>query len=115
MQNGYRAVPHIPAKSVCQRIAHDIGTERSADSPHTVEPAHMFAGIVERNIVVQRSVHTSGTKTIGNSPQAQCKIGMTDGESKQCNGSHEYADGRNLSCSEAFGQSVALQTGNDRP
>ena len=90
-------VTHIPAFSPGQHISHDIRSKGCPQSPHTVEPAHMTALIMKRYIVIQRGIHTSGSKTIRDRPQTQRHKGMADGKSKQCHRCHRHADSGYLS------------------
>ena len=69
LQDADIPVAGVPGGAAGKYSSHDIWPCGGSDTPHAVKPAHVAAGIVESNVVVQSSVHASGTKSIGNSPQ----------------------------------------------
>ena len=73
----------------------------------------MLAFIMECHIIIQRSVDTSGTQSVGDCPQAEGQKGMADGESEKCGGGDRHADGGYFSCPQFFSQTVALKTGDN--
>ena len=61
-------VAHVPTISTVQSVRQHIRSQRSTDSPHTVKPAHVPAGIMQSNVIIQRCIHSAGTQPIRNGP-----------------------------------------------
>ena len=107
-------IPRLPPGMGRKRRAHDVGPDRGSDSPHTMEPAHVAAGKMERHIVVECRIHASSPKSIRNCPQAHGPERAADGEPEQCSSGHGNADGRNTACSKPADHPVTLQAGKYR-
>ena len=106
-------VAHGPPGAAGQGSAHDIGANGGPHAPHAVEPAHMAAGEMEGHIVIEGSIHASGTQAIGHRPQAQHPELPADRKSEKGQSGHGHADGRHPTRPQAAGQPVAEQAGND--
>ena len=63
-------IPRLPPGTGRKRCAHDVRPDRGSDPPHTMEPAHVAAGKMERHIVVECRIHASSPKSIRDCPQA---------------------------------------------
>ncbi len=106
-------VAYMPPAPAGQGKAHDVRPHGRAYAPHTVEPAHVAAGVVQRHVVVEGGVHTPGAQAVWNGPQAQRPKAAADGKTEQGCGGHAHADGGNLTCPQLSSEPVALQAGND--
>ena len=62
------AVSAVPTISARQAGPHDIGAGRGADTPETMQPAHVAGREMQGHIVVQRSIDRPGTQPVGNGP-----------------------------------------------
>ncbi len=113
MQKGNVAVAHMPALPACQGIAHNVGTNGSANAPHAVKPAHVAARVVKRHIIIERSIHAPSPQPVGDCPEAEQRERAGDGKAKKCEGGHGDADRRNHTGSETARQPVALEAGYD--
>src|SRR5699024_5817760 len=61
-------VTGIPCLSSGKCKSHDVRSESCANTPHTVEPAHVMAFIVQRYIVIQSCIHAAGAQPVWDSP-----------------------------------------------
>ena len=73
----------------------------------------MAAGVVDGHVVVQGCVHTARTQTVGDGDEAQQPEITGKGETEQSHRGEGNTDGSDLACTEASGDTVAVQTGGN--
>ena len=105
--------PHEPALTRAQCIRHDVRAKQRAQSPHGVQPAHVTAFIVDRDIVVQRGVDAACSQSIRNREQQQHPVIRRDRETeqserRQCHGYHS-----DLARAESQSHSIGQQRGHN--
>ena len=113
LEQGNVPVTGRPRHSACQRRTHDHGADHGADAPHTVQPAHMAALVVQSHVVVQGGVHAAGPQTVGDGPQAEHPELPRHREAEQGRSSHAHTDGGDFAGAEGAGETVAIQAGDD--
>lgn len=47
-------------------VTHDKGADYRAHSPEAVQPAHMARLVMQRNVIIQRSVYRARAQSVGN-------------------------------------------------
>ena len=113
LHQGDGPVACLPAVPRRENGAQDHGADDGAHAPHAVEPAHVAAGIVEGNVVIQGSVHASGTQPVGDGPKAKLPEGPGCRVAKEGCGSQRYADRCDNPSAEPPGKAVTGQAGKD--
>lgn len=108
------AVAGVPAVPGSEHRAHDDRPHRRADAPHAVQPAHMPAGIMEGDIVVQRRVDAARAKPVRDRPEAEHRIAAAEGKAEERRAGHRHADRRDPARAETPRQPVAEQARDDR-
>ncbi len=93
--------------------AHDHGADGSAHAPHTVQPAHVAAFVMQGNVVVQGRIHAACAQAVGDSPQAEHPELSGDRESEQRGSGHAHTEGGHFARAQCPGEPVAVQAGND--
>ena len=68
LQQRHNPISHIPRGSAGKHRSHDVGSKRRSHSPHTMQPAHMLTGVMQRHIIIQGGVDASCSQSIGNRP-----------------------------------------------
>ena len=86
-----------------------LWSKGSADSPHTVQPAHIAACIVKCHIIIQRGIHTSRPQSVWNCPQAQHPERIAYRKTEQGRRSQKYADNGNFPRTQFSCQPVTHQ------
>ena len=104
----------VPAVPGGEHRAHDGRPHRRADAPHAVQPAHMPAGIMEGDIVVQRRVDAARAKPVRDRAEAQHRIAAAEGKTEERRAGHRHADRRDPARAETPCQTVAEQARDDR-
>ena len=111
LDHAYHQIAVVPNTATGEDCAHDIRTHGGTDAPHTMEPAHVVAFIVQRHIIVQCRVYTAGTQTVRDGPQPQRPEGITGRKAKEGCCGQGHTDGGDFAGTEAPGQPVAQQAG----
>ena len=106
-------VARLPALAPAQRAADEVGPHQGAHAPHTVQPAHVAAGVVEGDVVVQRGVHAARAQPVGHRPQAEHPELARERKAEQRQRRQRDAARRHPAGAEAGRQPVAVQAGND--
>jgi len=104
------AVPNRSAESVTHH-------ERADDRPHapeTMQPAHMFRRIVERDVVVQRGVDGARPQTVGHGEDDKHPESVRKGKTEQGDGREEHADHGYDAGAELSDELVGQKAGHDR-
>lgn len=64
LENRNITVSHRPFLFIRQGVSHNIRSDRSTDTPHTVQPAHMSAFVMKSNIIVKCCIDTSTAQPV---------------------------------------------------
>ena len=113
LKAGHRPVAAAPALPGREGAAHQHGADDGAHAPHTVQPAHVVAFVVEGDVVVQGGVDAACTEAIGYGPEAEHPEGVRCREAEEGKGGQGGAEGSDPAGAERAGQPVALQAGHD--
>ena len=112
LDEAHRAVAAAPVAAAREDGTHDVGSHGGSDAPHTVQPAHVTAGVVQCHIVIQAGIDAASSQTVGDRPQAEHRVRMAGGKAKQGRRRYAHADGRDPAGPQPEGQPVAEQAGN---
>ena len=113
LEQGNTPVAAAPAQPAGKRRAHHHRADGSAHAPHTVQPAHVAAFVMQGNVVVQGGIHAARAQAVGNSPQAEHPELAGDRETEQRRSGHAHAEGGHPARAQRPGEPVAVQAGND--
>ena len=103
LDDAHDLIAKAPMYSSGQYKAHDVRPCGGAYAPHTMEPAHMSAGIMQGHEVIQGGVNAAGPQTVGNGPKAEHPIFPAEGETEERAGGEGYADGGNFAGTQLAG------------
>ena len=112
LQQADGAVAVLPA-AARQRPAHDDRPHAGAHAPHGVQPAHVTALVMQRNVVVQRGVHAARAEAVGDGPQAELPERRGEGKPEQRRGGERHAARCDPAGAELGGEAVTGKAGGD--
>ena len=111
---GDDAVSARPARRPREARAHDERTDDRADAPEAVQPAHVAGFIVQRDVVVERSVHAARAQPVRHGEHAQNPEGVRKGKADHRARRQQHADDGDDARSELSGEEVGRKAGYDR-
>ena len=113
LEQGDVPVTAVPAQPAGKRRAHHHRADGGAHAPHTVQPAHVAALVMQGNVVVQGCIHAARTQTVGDSPQTEHPEPTGDRETEQRRSGHAHTEGGHSARAQRPGEPVTVQAGND--
>lgn len=113
LEQGDVPVAAVPAQPAGKRRAHHHRADGSAHAPHTVQPAHVAALVMQGDVVVQGGIYAARAQAVGHSPQAEHPEPAGDRETEQCRSGHAHAEGGHFARAQRPGEPVAVQAGSD--
>lgn len=113
LEQGDIPVTAVPAQPAGKRHAHHHRADGGAHAPHTVQPAHVAAFVMQGNVVVQGGIHAARAQAVGDSPQTEHPELAGDRETEQRRSGHAHAEGGHPARAQCPGEPVAVQAGND--
>ena len=113
LEQGDVPVAAVPAQPAGKCRAHHHRADGGAHAPHTVQPTHVAAFVMQGNIVVQGGIHAARAQAVGDSPQAEHPEPAGDRKAEQRRSGHAHAEGGHPARAQCPGEPVAVQAGND--